>query len=231
MERVTIGNADSGGSGGGIDRRDLSASLGTTGLALVRYRLAPGGGFPSGLHAHADQEEVFVVIEGEATFETLAAPRGGAASDSGDENFAPETERDENFARDSGTEGDDDFAPVGREVVVGEGEAIRFAPGEFQSGRNAADRDLVALAVGAPRDTEDVRLPVACPECDRADVRLETGDEGVRFVCPDCGAERVPAPCPDCECEEMRLALDDTGRVVATCEDCETEFDDPPVRD
>jgi len=51
------------------------------------------------------------------------------------------------------------------EVTVSEGEVIRFAPGEFQSGKNDSDGEVVAFAMGAPRDSEDVRVPQDCPEC------------------------------------------------------------------
>lgn len=80
-----------------------------------------------------DQEEIFVVIDGEATFETLEC-----------------------------------------EVTVGKCEAIRFAPGEFQSGKNESDGELTVLAMGAPRDTEDIRIPADCPECQHDDLRLDT---------------------------------------------------------
>ena len=88
--------------------------------------------------------------------------------------------------------------PLGREttdeVGVTAGEAVRFAPGDLQRGRNRGDRPATLLAIGAPADTEDLRFPFdrlppapdACPACghDR-DVRLADG----RFVCPACGTD------------------------------------------
>ncbi|RKD95796.1 cupin domain-containing protein [Halopiger aswanensis] len=148
------------------DRRDIAAPLNADHVAIVRYVLEPGERFSGSVHAHADQEEVFVVLEGEATFEI-----GGVASESDSE---PET----------------------REVAVGENEAIRFAPGEFQSGRNAADEQLVALALGAPRESEDVRISqipvlddrsVDCPDCGRDNMRISRRED-VDFECPDCDA-------------------------------------------
>lgn len=200
MERVAFEDVEPERPGSGVERRGLSDPLGTTNLAVNRYRLAPGEGFPGGLHAHADQEEVFVVVEGEATFETYA-PRGdGNRPDRGDE------------------------------VTVAAGEAIRFAPGEFQSGRNDADGDLVAFAMGAPRDTGDVRLPLEYPDCGRADVRLATDEGGPTFVCPDCDAERVPRACPACGHDDMRVVLGEEARPVVACRGCDAEFEDPPVR-
>lgn len=138
------------------DRRVLTGPLDASHVAIVRYVLAPGERFSGSVHAHADQEELFVVLDGTATFET----RDG-------------------------------------EVSVGTNEAIRFAPGEFQSGRNDSDDEVVALALGAPRDSEDVRisripvlgnLNVACPECGLDSMRIPTDDES-GLVCPDCEAK------------------------------------------
>jgi uncharacterized cupin superfamily protein len=124
MKQILIDSVEPSVRENDIKRRDLSDPLGTTDVAINHYRLAPGERFPGGLHTHMDQEEVFFVLEGEATYETIDG-----------------------------------------EVTVREGEAIRFAPGEFQSGKNASDRELVVCAMGAPRDSEDIRIPVRCPEC------------------------------------------------------------------
>jgi uncharacterized cupin superfamily protein len=148
MEKISIDEIESSAFGNDIDRRGLSDPLGTTDFALNRYRLDPGERFSGGMHAHMDQEEVFVIVEGEATFETMDG-----------------------------------------EVTVGEGEAIRFAPGEFQSGKNDSDGDVVAFAMGAPRDSEDVRVPQACPECGHDNMRAIPGDDGFDLQCPECGAE------------------------------------------
>jgi len=148
MEKVSIGDVEANAFGSDIDRRGLSDPLGTTDLALNRYRLDPGERFSGGMHAHMDQEEVFVILEGEATFETMNG-----------------------------------------EVTVSEAEVIRFAPGEFQSGKNDSDGEVVAFAMGAPRDSEDVRLPQNCPECGHDNVRAIPGEDGFDLECPDCGAE------------------------------------------
>lgn len=50
----------------------LTDALGATDLALNYYELAPGESFAYGFHAHEDQEEVFYVQEGIATFRTEA---------------------------------------------------------------------------------------------------------------------------------------------------------------
>jgi len=140
------------------DRRSLTGPLNASNVAVVRYVLDPGERFSGAVHAHADQEELFLVVSGTAVFET--------------------------------EDGD---------VTVDAGEAVRFAPGEFQSGRNASDDPVVAFAIGAPRESDDVRVSrvpvlddadVSCPECGRDDMRLADadGDRNADFVCPDCDA-------------------------------------------
>ncbi|NHN48490.1 cupin domain-containing protein [Halostella sp. JP-L12] len=50
-------------------RRPVSRELGTEEFAMNYFELEPGESFSGGLHAHHDQEEVFYVEEGTATFE------------------------------------------------------------------------------------------------------------------------------------------------------------------
>ncbi|WP_440770887.1 cupin domain-containing protein [Natronorubrum sp. DTA28] len=145
------------------DRRPLSEPLGTDHVAITRYVLESGERFSGSVHAHFDQEEVFVVLEGEATFEAY-----------------PNDDRD--------------GKPT--EITVTENEVIRFAPGEFQTGRNDGERRVVALALGAPRDTEDIRIAripvlddrnVSCPDCEADHMRISSSDEA-EFECPNCAA-------------------------------------------
>ncbi|MFD1513912.1 cupin domain-containing protein [Halomarina rubra] len=51
-------------------RRPLGKELGVEQMAMNYFELAPGESFAFGYHRHADQEEVFFVVSGEATFET-----------------------------------------------------------------------------------------------------------------------------------------------------------------
>jgi mannose-6-phosphate isomerase-like protein (cupin superfamily) len=194
MERASVDPVET--------RSALGVDLDATDLAVVRYRLSPGEGFPGGLHAHDDQEEVFVVLAGEAVFEHL--PPAGSL---------------------------DDARPTSREVTVAARDAVRFAPGEFQTGRNPtdADRDLVALALCAPRETDDVRIPAACPDCDALALRLGTGGDAFAFDCPDCGGSFDPAPCPNCGSDALAMHLDADGHPVSRCGDCGREFAAPPL--
>lgn len=203
MQRVTAGSSSTAGSDDSDGALDLTSALGTTALAAVRYRLAPGEGFPSGLHAHDDQEEVFVVLAGTAVFEVLPRVESWGDAD----------------------------RPPGREIAVGTGEAVRFAPGEFQTGRNPAnaDEELVALALGAPKDTNDVRIPAGCPDCDAPALRLGTGGDAFALECPDCDRSHQPAPCPNCGSDALAMHLDEGGQPVSRCSDCEREFANPPL--
>ena len=71
MEHVTVENVDSHEE---MDRRGLSEPLGTSDVAINHYHLTPGEGFSGGLHTHLDQEEVFYVISGTATFDVADNP-------------------------------------------------------------------------------------------------------------------------------------------------------------
>ena len=50
-------------------RKPVSRAIGTEHVAMNYFELAPGDAFSGGLHAHGDQEEVFYVLSGTATFE------------------------------------------------------------------------------------------------------------------------------------------------------------------
>lgn len=132
---------------GDADRRGLTEPLNTDDVAINHYELEPDERFSGGLHTHLDQEEVFLVVSGETTFET----------------------------------GED-------ERVVSAGEAIRFAPGEYQTGYNSGDETVRAFALGAPRDSEEVRVPQECPDCGNDAMAFDQGEEGPHLVCPECSA-------------------------------------------
>lgn len=68
MNKITIGSLE-------IDprrpgRRCITDDLGSTDVAINHYRLEPGDTFGGGYHTHHDQEEIFYVQSGVATFET-----------------------------------------------------------------------------------------------------------------------------------------------------------------
>ena len=136
-------------------RRPVSRALGTTDFAMNYFELEPGESFSGGLHTHHDQEELFYIQEGTATFE------------------------------------------VGREreqVPVDAGGVVRFAPGEFQTGRNESDSRVVGLALGAPKASHDfaeLESIVPCRECgeETAHGLALTDDGAFQFTCNECGNE------------------------------------------
>ena len=69
MQKVAIGEVDRVPSPASV-RRPLADALGAEGMAVNYYELEPGESFAFGFHCHDEQEEVFYVIDGTATFET-----------------------------------------------------------------------------------------------------------------------------------------------------------------
>ncbi|QLD86025.1 cupin domain-containing protein [Natronomonas halophila] len=110
------------------------------------------------------------------------------------------------------------FETLDGKRAVTEDEAIRFAPGEFQSCTNRADERLVVLAVGAPAGTDELRVPVGCHACEADAMALEFAAGEERLVCPECDAERVPE-CPECGGGELRAELVE-GRPASVCQSC-----------
>jgi uncharacterized cupin superfamily protein len=150
MEHTQLGDIDSW-MGPADVKLPLGEVLGTTDVAINYYELAPGESFAFGYHRHADQEEVFHIQSGTATFET----------------------------EDS-------------DVVVEEGETIRFAPGEWQQGTNRGDERVVALALGAPADSGETEIRRECTTCrDRMSQRIEMTDDrdALVTICEGCGEE------------------------------------------
>jgi uncharacterized cupin superfamily protein len=88
-------------------------------------------------------------------------------------------------------DGEATFETADGEVTVEEDEVVRFDSGDFQSGKNDGDETLEVLALGAPRDSEDVRVPYQCPDCGHENLRAVPEDDGFRFDCPDCESDDV----------------------------------------
>lgn len=149
MERIHIDDVEPSGYGRDIDRRPLSKALGTTDVAINVLRLESGERLSGSIHTHLDQEEVFVVLDGECTFDR---PDG--------------------------------------EVTLGPNEVIRFAPGEYQSGYNTGTERARILALGAPRETESIRIYAECADCGHEGLRPIERDGEEALECPECGWTR-----------------------------------------
>jgi mannose-6-phosphate isomerase-like protein (cupin superfamily) len=74
-------------------------------------------------------------------------------------------------------------------VEVGPDELVRFAPGEYQTGSNDGDEPVEALAFGAPKGSEDVRVPGPCPDCENETLQVTFEGGEIGTVCPECGTE------------------------------------------
>ncbi|MFC3960299.1 cupin domain-containing protein [Halovivax cerinus] len=85
------------------------------------------------------------------------------------------------------------------DVAVRAGEAIRFAPDEFQLARNVDDERATVLALGAPRGSREIQYQRACPTCGKEtlqdlELNRETGVfEGICTACGDIAVEVEPS--------------------------------------
>jgi mannose-6-phosphate isomerase-like protein (cupin superfamily) len=151
------------------DRRLVSDALAAEDVAIVRFDLAPGEQFSGGLHTHHDQEELFYVLAGTATFDVGPEP-------------------DEDHA-----EGHADGRPDTETVTVEAGEVVRFPPGQFQCGRNRSDGRVVGLAVAAPgarHEWDALESFAPCGECDEVTSHgVREPDDGMVVYCNVCGTE------------------------------------------
>jgi uncharacterized cupin superfamily protein len=145
MEKVDIDELDNDPRVADVQKH-ATDPLNLSDMAMNYYELEPGDSFSGGLHTHMNQEEVFYVMEGTATFQT--------------EDGAHE---------------------------VGPDEVIRFAPGEYQEGRNESDDRIRALALGAPQEMGETRAKVPCTDCGADYHETEVSEDGVTMTCPDCG--------------------------------------------
>ncbi|MFB6310069.1 MAG: cupin domain-containing protein [Salinirussus sp.] len=150
MEYVDIEEAAQ--TGRSADKRaGLTEALSLSDAAINYYELGPGDGFSGGLHTHTDQEEIFVILEGTATFET-----------------------------DTDT------------FEVSAGEAVRFAPGEYQTGQNEGNERVRGLAIGAPREQGETRSAVKCRECGAEYHVVRWDGDQLHLDCPECGHSFAP---------------------------------------
>ncbi|MDZ7688385.1 MAG: cupin domain-containing protein [Halobacteriales archaeon] len=86
-------------------------------------------------------------------------------------------------------EGTATFQTRDGEVEVGENEAVRFAPGEYQEGRNEDDERIRALALGTPQEQGETRTLFPCGDCGAEYHEVEITESGIVLTCPDCGNE------------------------------------------
>jgi mannose-6-phosphate isomerase-like protein (cupin superfamily)/ribosomal protein S27AE len=141
-------------------RRPVSDALGTENFAMNYLELEPGESFSGGLHAHHDQEEVFYVQSGTATFELTEEPDSSTTE-------AVTVEAGEVIRIPPGT------------FQEGYNDADNDEPVEgFALGAPASRHDWDAL--------ESVMHCSACGE-ETAQATTLTDDGSFRFTCGDCG--------------------------------------------
>lgn len=127
--------------------KPISRAINTSDVAINYFEVDPGDAFSATLHTHMDQEEIFYVISGTATFETEEGP-----------------------------------------VDVGAGEVIRFPPGEYQHGHNDSDTRVVAIAIGAPPDSETVYMECqTCGERVVPNMNMNEDRDRIDVECSSCG--------------------------------------------
>jgi len=68
--------------GANSHRKPLARAMDGMDFACTYFELEPGDSFSGGLHTHTDQEELFLILEGTATFETASGP--GAERETGE---------------------------------------------------------------------------------------------------------------------------------------------------
>jgi uncharacterized cupin superfamily protein len=153
MQKIATDDVEPTAMGGGdLDRRGLSEPLGTDDVAINYYALDPGEAFSGGMHAHLDQEEVFYVIEGTATFETKSEPTADSETV---EVAAGEAIR---FAPGEFQQGRNESD--GRVVALALGAPRDSTEGRIPQPCEECDGDVLALARG------DEGMVLRCPDCE-----------------------------------------------------------------
>lgn len=185
MRRIAVDEIEP--AQGPIDRRSLAPALGTEAVAINRYRVAPGEGLPGGLHAHMDQEEVFVVLEGSVMFETLDRDVTVEAGET--VRFAPGEFQ-------SGHNNSDDPA-----VLLGLGAPLGTDDVRIPVACPACGQPVLRIsgAGGDPivtcPDCSAEFEPDGCPECGaEMIVTVRGSDRDVVSACSGCGAEYDSPP-------------------------------------
>ncbi|WP_254840173.1 cupin domain-containing protein [Natronomonas marina] len=162
MRKVAVDEVDNERSPLGVHsvRRPVSDALGTDHFAMNYFELEPGESFSGGLHTHHDQEELFYVQSGEATFDVADEPDSSATEsvsvDAGEVVRFPPGQFQEGY-----NDADND------ETVVG------FAFG----------------APSSKHDWESIESVLHCSECgEETGHGLALTDENrFEFTCGECG--------------------------------------------
>ncbi|QSW98969.1 cupin domain-containing protein [Haloterrigena alkaliphila] len=140
-------------------RRPVSRAAGFTDFAMNYFELEPGESFSGGLHTHHDQEEVFYVQEGTATFE---------------------------LRTDADAETEEFTVDAGEVIRFAPGE---FQHGYNESDADEPVVGFAFGAPKSRHDWDQIESLLYCRECeDEVGHGLELTDDGnFRMTCTECG--------------------------------------------
>lgn len=148
-------------------RKPLSRAIEAMDFAVSYLELQPGESFSGGLHTHTDQQELFVVLEGTATWETKGGPEGEDRRLEVGPHEAIHFESSDAFQQ-----GRNESDGVVRGLAIGvPGSRHRWEGVEALVDCPDCGRETV---FGVVPDDPDGRMPDA---------------EATRFVCSECGHE------------------------------------------
>ncbi|WP_181692957.1 cupin domain-containing protein [Natronomonas sp. LN261] len=167
MHKATIDEIDSESHPGEIYsiRRPVSDAVDAEHLAMNYFELEPGESFSGGLHTHHDQEEVFYIQSGEATFDVAEAPDSDAA--------------------------DPVSVGAGEVIRFPPGE---FQTGYNEADNDERVVALALGAPTSEHDIGEIEAAIPCSECgeETGHTMTETDDGDFVFTCLECGNERRP---------------------------------------
>lgn len=89
------------------------------------------------------------------------------------------------------------FGTEAGDVEVNAGEVIRFGPGEFQLGRNLGEERAHVLAIGAPRQSEELEYLQDCPTCEEKTIQVPEIRETPKAIlirCTECDSRTDEIP-------------------------------------
>lgn len=89
------------------------------------------------------------------------------------------------------------FETEAGEEEVEAGEVIRFGPSEFQLGRNLEDGRAHVLAIGVPRESEEIEYLQDCPTCEEETIQVPEITESPKMIliyCTECDSRTDEIP-------------------------------------
>lgn len=164
MEHVRIDAVDNAVQPAAV-MRQLTGPLGADDVAINYYELAPGDSFAFAYHAHERQEEIFVVLEGTATWETAAGERtveAGEAIRFGTDEFQRGWNRSDARVR---------ALAIGAPLAYGDQPKTAPCPA-------CGDRQPVSVGRATDETVEDAPVVTTCDSCGSEVGRWLRGPDG-----------------------------------------------------